>query len=131
MATYALPYTNVLDVPALSLLGNPAASTGDARSLTLAATGGSWAFDSGLNTLTLTVASGLDGSVWYSDAGVPDNGIGVNGDFYLNETNGDVYEKAAGTWTVTANIKGLQGDQGIQGVQSQPMLPRLAVQRES
>jgi hypothetical protein len=42
--------------------------------------------------------AGVDGSAWYSGAGVPSDATGVNGDYYLNTTNGDVYFKAGGTW---------------------------------
>jgi hypothetical protein len=64
-------------------------------------------------------SDGADGATWYADAGAPDNGDGVDGDLYLNTTNGDVYQKAAGTWGVIANISGgdsvleLQVDGGI------------------
>ena len=38
-------------------------------------------------------------SQWLSGAGIPTpDSIGVNGDMYLNTTNGDVYVKAGGTW---------------------------------
>lgn len=52
---------------------------------------------------------GTPGAVWYAGSGAPSGGLGVNGDFYLNATNGDVYEKISGTWTVVANIKGPAG----------------------
>jgi hypothetical protein len=60
------------------------------------------------------------------DAGAPSAGLGIDDDMYLNETNGDVYRKVSGTWTLEANIKGptgatgatgAQGPQGIQGIQ--------------
>lgn len=70
-----------------------------------------------------TGAAGADGSVWHEGTGAPVGGLGADGDFYLNDSNGDVYEKAAGSWSVVANIQGPQGDtgatgaQGIQGIQ--------------
>lgn len=42
--------------------------------------------------------NGAPGSVWYSGVGAPAGGLGVNGDFYLNTANGDVYQKVAGAW---------------------------------
>ncbi len=55
------------------------------------------------------------GTTWYTGSGVPDNGVGANGDFYLRSTNGDVYVKSAGTWSVSLNIKGATGDTGATG----------------
>jgi Collagen triple helix repeat (20 copies) len=55
--------------------------------------------------------------VWFSSAGAPAGGTGVVGDWDLDTTSGDVFEKTgASTWTLRANIKGPQGDQGIQGL---------------
>lgn len=52
---------------------------------------------------------GMDGSIWYDGAGIPSVGLGNNGDYYLNNNNGDVYNKIAGTWTYVTNIKGTDG----------------------
>lgn len=53
---------------------------------------------------------GVDGSKWYNAAGAPGTGTGVVGDYYLNDTNGDVYEKTgASTWTLIGNITGPAG----------------------
>ena len=41
---------------------------------------------------------GPPGSVWYNGSGPPSNSLGVNGDYYLNDGNGDVYQKVGGTW---------------------------------
>lgn len=57
-----------------------------------------------------TGPTGPKGSVWYNDAGVPNAVDGVVGDYYLNDTNGDTYEKTAeSTWTLVGNIKGPPG----------------------
>ena len=58
---------------------------------------------------------GGGGSVWYTGSGAPSSGLGVNGDFYLNSTNGDVYEKITGTWTLIMNITGPAGPAGVVG----------------
>jgi len=50
-------------------------------------------------------STGAAGSTWYSGSGAPSSGTGVNGDYYLNTANGDVYTKASGSWGApTANI---------------------------
>ena len=61
-------------------------------------------------------AAGAAGARWWNAAGVPANGTGVVGDYYLNATTGDVYTKTGtSTWTLSTNIKGATGSQGIQG----------------
>lgn len=63
-----------------------------------------------------TGAPGLPGESWWSGAGAPSAATGNEGDWYLDTTNGDVWEKVdATTWTVKANIKGPQGIQGVRG----------------
>ena len=44
-------------------------------------------------------APGTPGSIWYNGAGAPSNSIGVDGNYYLDTTSGDVYFKVAGSWT--------------------------------
>lgn len=68
--------------------------------------------------------AGAAGSKWYTGAGAPATGAGIVGDFYLNSTNGDYYEKTgAATWTLRGNLRGPQGatgstgSQGPQGIQ--------------
>lgn len=63
---------------------------------------------------------GTPGETWFTGAGAPAGGLAgsVVGDWYLNSTNGDYYEKtAAAVWTLRGNLKGPQGIQGIQGPQ--------------
>lgn len=60
-------------------------------------------------------APGVVGSVWRDGAGAPSNGLGSNGDYYLNDSNGDVYFKAAGAYSVVGNIKGATGAAGAAG----------------
>jgi hypothetical protein len=53
---------------------------------------------------------------WWSGSGAPAGTLGAVGDWYLNSTNGDVYEKTAtSTWTPEANIKGPTGATGATG----------------
>lgn len=63
----------------------------------------------------LSDLSAAVGSVWRTGSGVPSNTLGVNGDFYLRSTNGDVYKKASGVYTVVANIAGPAGSNGTNG----------------
>lgn len=37
-------------------------------------------------------------------SGAPSSAVGSNGDVYFNKTNGDVYKKAAGSWTLETNV---------------------------
>lgn len=47
---------------------------------------------------------------WLGASGIPAGTLGKTGDWYLNFTNGDVYEKTdSTTWTLRTNIKGAPG----------------------
>ena len=61
------------------------------------------------NILGATGAAGAPGAVWRSGSSVPDNATGINGDYYLRTSNGDVYFRASGTYSVVTNIQGIQG----------------------
>jgi hypothetical protein len=67
---------------------------------------------------------GLDGSIWHSGTGAPTSGQYAQNHWYINDANGDVYEKTdSTTWVLRDNItgpqgiQGIQGDQGVQGIQ--------------
>lgn len=53
--------------------------------------------------------AGTPGSVWRDGTGVPSNSVGVDGDYYLNDSNGDVYQKSGGAYSIVANILGPAG----------------------
>lgn len=54
--------------------------------------------------------NGVDGIVQVrTGSGVPSNGLGGNGDFYLDGSTGDYYTKATGVWTQQGNLKGPTG----------------------
>lgn len=55
-------------------------------------------------------------TIWYNGTGAP-SGLGNNGDYYLNNSNGDVYWKQNGSWSIVANIKGSTGATGATGSQ--------------
>src|SRR5208282_4152505 len=59
--------------------------------------------------------TGGSGSVWYTGSGAPIT-LHNDGDFYLDNTNGDVYEQAGGAWVLDTNIKGPTGATGPTGV---------------
>jgi hypothetical protein len=54
-------------------------------------------------------AAGTPGSVWRNGTGAPSAGLGINGDYYLDDANGDVYFKASGAYTIVSNIQGPSG----------------------
>ena len=74
------------------------------------ATGNVYAKAAGAWSIVATIlgpagSAGSPGSVWYNGSGAPSAGLGINGDYYLDITNGDVYSKAAGTWTLIMNLE--------------------------
>lgn len=61
-------------------------------------------------------AAGTNGAKWLQAAGAPAGGTGVVGDWYINTTNFDIYEKTGvSTWTARGNIKGATGTNGADG----------------
>lgn len=54
---------------------------------------------------------------WFNGDGAPDADLGSNGDLYLDNTTGDVYNKKGTTWEKVMNIKGAQGPKGEKGDQ--------------
>lgn len=62
--------------------------------------------------------AGVAGSKMHNVTGAPATSLGVIGDWALNTSNGDVYEKtASATWTKRGNFKGSTGEQGPAGAQ--------------
>jgi len=59
--------------------------------------------------------AGANGSVWLNGSGNPLNTLGNNGDYYINIDNGQVWVKAAGSFSPLLNITGTQGLQGPAG----------------
>lgn len=58
---------------------------------------------------------GTPGSVWRNGSGVPSNSLGINGDYYLDNDTGQVYQKIANVYQPVANIKGADGTNGTNG----------------
>ena len=59
--------------------------------------------------IDFSTISGRDGLSFIQGSGVPSSGTGNNGDSYLDIATYDIYEKSAGSWSVTGNIKGDDG----------------------
>jgi hypothetical protein len=49
-------------------------------------------------------SDGVDGTSVLVGSGAPSNGIGGEGDVYIDTDNGDIYEKSAGVWNLQGNI---------------------------
>ena len=47
---------------------------------------------------------GDPGSTWYTGVGVPSNGLGLDGDLYLNTANSYFYLKVAGAWVFQGQL---------------------------
>ena len=61
-------------------------------------------------------------TMWAAGAGLPSDLSGKDGDFYLHTVSGDVYEKAAGRYSLKVNLRGPQGEPGPQGAAGTPGL---------
>lgn len=60
-----------------------------------------------------TGATGTAGAKILNVTAVPGTGVGAVGDWAINSTNGDMYEKTTSTvWTLRLNLKGPKGDPG-------------------
>ena len=62
-----------------------------------------------------TGEAGKAGTQWTVGESDPAATAGADGDFYLNKTTFDVYNKANGTWTKIGSIKGSDGAAGATG----------------
>ena len=59
--------------------------------------------------------AGISGATWYAASGAPYGIPGSDGDFYLNNATGAVYQMASGSWAQIVNLTGPQGPQGDTG----------------
>ncbi len=64
---------------------------------------------------TIFGTNGTNGATWINVVGVPDNGVGNNGDYCLDTATGDVYTKGDDTWNLLCNIRGTDGTNGNDG----------------
>ncbi|SNW62689.1 Collagen-like protein [Orpheovirus IHUMI-LCC2] len=58
---------------------------------------------------------GINGRSIIADNGPPNNSIGEDGDYYINNLNGDYYQKVAGLWQPRGNLTGPVGSPGVSG----------------
>ena len=62
---------------------------------------------------------GADGTNWFSSTGVPREDLGAPSDFYVDLSNGNIWQKTNSegnlVWTVLGNIRGPQGPAGLEG----------------
>jgi len=66
--------------------------------------------------LSGSISVTTSGTAWFTGSGAPSNAIGNDGDFYLNTSSADLYQKQSGSWgTPIMNLKGPQGDPGGSG----------------
>jgi len=66
-------------------------------------------------SIGVTGVTGVTGSILYNGNGTPPGAVGKNGDFYLNDVNGDYYKKVAGVWILQGNFRGPTGVTGATG----------------
>ena len=59
--------------------------------------------------------NGIDGSMIYTGTTDPQDSLGVDGDIYINTENGDLWQKASGSWSLLGNITGPAGADGADG----------------
>ena len=59
--------------------------------------------------------TGFAGSVWRSGVGVPSNTVGIDTDFYLDASSGNLYKRGAGVYSLVMLLKGGTGATGPQG----------------
>jgi hypothetical protein len=65
---------------------------------------------------SITAPIPTEGSTWYTGTVFPSSALGEVGDFYLNGSNGNFYEKTGvSTWALRGNLKGEKGDTGNTG----------------
>ena len=82
--------------------------TGSAAGSVYSKSGGVWSFQVDIDGTDGT--DGTDGATWYGGSGFPSSSLGVAGDFYLDQTNGRVYNKSSSTvWSFRADITGPPG----------------------
>lgn len=66
-------------------------------------------------TQSINGTNGTNGTSFRIGTGVPSNGLGANGDTYLDSATWNIYDKAAGAWSLVGNIQGATGAAGAAG----------------
>lgn len=90
----------------IELINHPAADTAEYA----AEAGHAMTADDGVNGTDGTPGTnGTNGSTWHSGWGPPSNTLGVDSDFYFDNSTADLYKKGSGYWQYQANLKGPKG----------------------
>jgi len=106
--------------------GAPSGATGVVGDWSLDSSNGDYYEKTGSSTWTLrgnlkgpqgnAGSAGTPGEKWFTQSGAPSGATGIVGDWSLDSSNGDYYEKTgSSTWTLRGNLKGPQGNAGTAG----------------
>lgn len=68
------------------------------------------------------------GGQWFRGSGAPDNAAHEDGNYYLDELTGDLYQKVAGAWVFVINLRGADGTDGV-GVPSGGLTGQVLVKK--
>ena len=71
--------------------------------------------DTGIKAVGENGKDGKNGNSVLTGNGDPNNGLGVDGDSFINTTSFDFFVKENGQWVLKGNIKGAQGEAGSNG----------------
>jgi hypothetical protein len=112
MVTYNVDFNNVTPVTYNVNLNNGSSATYDVD-FTNVAPVITVDFITGIQGLT--GIQGEPGSTWYNGDTSPAGGLGVDGDYYVNNITYDLSNKVGGAWGVISNIKGAPGVTGSSG----------------
>ncbi|GGR11349.1 GDSL-type esterase/lipase family protein [Deinococcus ruber] len=56
------------------------------------------------------------GALWRFGAGAPDDGVGTDGDIYMDTSSGALYQRVSGAYQAAGNLRGPAGSPGVAGV---------------
>lgn len=78
---------------------------------------------------SLTGVAGTNGATIRNGSGAPANGLGVNGDYYIENDSDDrnLYFKAAGAYSIVATLRGPAGADGVDGAAGPDIVTLAAV----
>lgn len=60
-------------------------------------------------------ADGISNARFYIDNGAPSNGLGSDGDIYIDSDPANLYYKVSGVWVLQGSIAGADGSNGVDG----------------
>jgi hypothetical protein len=68
-------------------------------------------------------APGADGATWISVASEPESAVGSDGDFAIDMSTANIYQKSGGAWSLVGNMQGAPGAPGATGAAGPPGQP--------